>query len=57
MLVMYVGWKLLKKTKIVGYAEMDLETDVYVVGEEDLKATEQERTVKGRIETALRWIF
>lgn len=29
MLVMFVGWKLLKRTKIVKLDEMDLETDTY----------------------------
>lgn len=48
MLVMYVGWKLAKKTKVVGLEEMDLESDVYVVGEEDLKALEQEKGCKGK---------
>lgn len=33
MLVMYVAWKLIKKTKIVKLSEMDLETDVYVADE------------------------
>ncbi|OIW23426.1 hypothetical protein CONLIGDRAFT_637384 [Coniochaeta ligniaria NRRL 30616] len=34
MLVMYVAWKLIKRTKIVKLSEMDLETDVYVADEE-----------------------
>lgn len=29
MLVMYLGWKVLKRTKIVKSHEMDLETDTY----------------------------
>ena len=29
MLVMYLGWKLLKRTKVVKLIEMDLETDTY----------------------------
>lgn len=33
MLVMYIAWKLIKRTKIVSLAEMDLETDVYVADE------------------------
>jgi len=33
MLVMYVAWKLIKRTKIVKLSEMDLETDVYVADE------------------------
>ena len=57
MLVMYVGWKLLKKTKIVSYDNMDLETDVYEARDEDLKAAEHERTARGKLEGVLRWIF
>lgn len=33
MLVMYVAWKVIKRTKIVRLDEMDLETDVYVADE------------------------
>lgn len=29
MLVMYVGWKVLKRTKVVKLREMDLVTDTY----------------------------
>ena len=29
MLVMYLGWKMLKRTKVVKLHEMDLETDTY----------------------------
>ena len=29
MLVMYLGWKVLKRTKVVKLLEMDLETDTY----------------------------
>jgi len=57
MLIMYVVWKVLKKTKVVGYAEMDLDTDVYVPTEEDLKALELEKTPRGRVISVLRWIF
>lgn len=57
MAVMYLGWKILKRTRIVRGEEMDLETDVYVVGEDDLRAAELERSTRGRIETVLRWIF
>lgn len=31
MLVMYLGWKVLKRTKVVKLLEMDLETDTYPV--------------------------
>lgn len=57
MAVMYLGWKVVKRTRIVRGEEMDLETDVYVVGEDDLRAAELEKSTRGRIETVLRWIF
>jgi AAT family amino acid transporter len=57
MLVMYLGWKWIKKTKIVSYEQMDLETDVYVVSEEDVKEMEQERSLSGKLEIVIRWIF
>ena len=57
MLVMYVGWKVYKKTKIVSYAEMDLESDVHTVSEEDLLATEKEKTGMGKIKRVVNWIF
>ena len=57
MLVMYVGWKLLKRTKIVPLDEMDLETDVYQISEEDQKEIEREKSARGRVERVLRWIF
>lgn len=31
MLVMYMGWKVLKRTKVVKLLEMDLETDTYTM--------------------------
>ncbi|KAE8454116.1 hypothetical protein EG329_005040 [Mollisiaceae sp. DMI_Dod_QoI] len=57
MLVMYVGWKIFKRTRIERVQTMDLDTDVYVVGEEDLGAIESEKSARGRVETVLRWIF
>jgi AAT family amino acid transporter len=57
MLVMYVAWKLIKRTRIVGLSEMDLETDVYVISEEDKQETEREKSARGRVERVLRWIF
>ncbi len=47
----------MKKTRAVGYEEMDLETDAYVVGEEDLKATELENSTRGKVAKVFRWIF
>ena len=55
--VMWLGWKLFKKTKVPTYDEMDLVTDVYVVNEEDLLETEKEKSARGRVERVLRWIF
>ena len=57
MLIMYVGWKLLKRTKLVRLEVMDLETDVHKVGEEDLRESEKDKGLKGKIRTVLRWIF
>lgn len=57
MAVMYLGWKLFKRTKIVGYAEMDLETDVHVVSDEDVKQNAHDKTARGKVETVIRWIF
>ena len=33
MLIMYAAWKLIKKTRTVSLAEMDLETDTYIADE------------------------
>lgn len=57
MAVMWLGWKWWKRTRVPSYAEMDLETDVYVVSEEDILETEKEKSARGRVETVLRWIF
>jgi AAT family amino acid transporter len=56
MLLMFVVWKVLWKTKFVGKAEMDLETDVYEVlpGEIDRDAAVG---WKGKSKAVLRWIF
>jgi AAT family amino acid transporter len=35
MLVMFIAWKLIKRTRFVRLEEMDLMTDVYVPEEED----------------------
>jgi len=57
MAIMWLGWKWLKKTKVVSYEEMDLKTDVYVMREEDLRGEEREKSVKGKFERVIRWIF
>ncbi|KAF7919173.1 uncharacterized protein EAE98_009493 [Botrytis deweyae] len=57
MAIMWLGWKWLKGTKVVSYEEMDLQTDVHVIGEEDEKEREREKTARGKVERVLRWIF
>ncbi len=56
MLVMFVGWKLYKRTKFVSLDEMDLETDVYVPEDDgNLKPT-----VAGwrrKLKTVSNWFF
>jgi AAT family amino acid transporter len=54
MLVMYVGWKLVKRTHTVKLAEMDLETDVHTVDEE--KPTEK-KTWLARTKDIVTWVF
>lgn len=56
MFVMYVGWKVFKKTKIVGLGEMDLESDVHTISDVDLKE-EREKTKLGKVKKVLNWIF
>lgn len=57
MLVMCLGWKLWKKTKLVSLNEMDLETDAHRMSEEDLEEIANEKTVKGRVGSVVRWIL
>lgn len=54
MALMWIGWKIIKRTRWVRLSEMDLETDRYV--------PEEERKVndgrwKGRARETLRWLF
>jgi AAT family amino acid transporter len=52
MLVMFLGWKIIKRTKWVGLYEMDLETDVYKPEE-----VEEEPGTKSRLRKIRDWIF
>jgi AAT family amino acid transporter len=54
MLIMYLGWKFWKKTKIVKLEEMDLETDRY---HGPTEAGLQAEGLKGRAQQILRWFF
>ncbi len=53
MIVMYVGWKVLKRTRIVGLQTMDLETDRYE-GENAVEVKEGSWKRKGK--ALLRWL-
>lgn len=57
MLVMYLGWKVLKRTKVVKLLEMDLETDTYPV-ERLNPALETEKSAwKERAYNIWRWLL
>ncbi|KAH0497559.1 hypothetical protein TgHK011_004857 [Trichoderma gracile] len=53
MLVMYLGWKIFKRTKFVSLDEMDLETDVHTAEEQ----VEEEKGWKGKAKTVIGWLF
>lgn len=53
MLIMYLGWKFFKRTRLVGLDVMDLETDVHT-------ADEQVKEKKGwqkKVKNVVSWIF
>ena len=54
MLIMFVVWKLIKKTKFVKLEEMDLVTDVYVADEDDLR---DEKSWQSRGKRIFNWIL
>ncbi|KAK7425183.1 Basic amino-acid permease [Neonectria punicea] len=53
MLIMYVVWKWLKKTKTVALAEMDLETDTYTADEKVIEETGW----KAKVKKVVTWLF
>lgn len=53
MLIMFVVWKLVKKTKIVKLNEMDLETDVHTVEEKVIEETGW----KSKAKNIVTWLF
>jgi len=55
MLVMYVGWKLIKRTKIVKLSEMDLETDTHPYQGKDSSMEETRIGWKGKARNILTW--
>ncbi|KAL2126741.1 hypothetical protein VTI74DRAFT_320 [Chaetomium olivicolor] len=52
MLVMFLAWKLIKRTKFVRLDDMDLETDVYPVQEPT-----EEKGWRSRLKGAATWLF
>jgi AAT family amino acid transporter len=56
MAVMFVGWKLLKNTKFKRVEDMDFETDVYEVQPGELERVDKPGW-KGKVQTAIRWVF
>lgn len=50
--LMFVGWKLIKRTKLVGASDMDLETDVYT--KDDIEP--EEEGWKGRARSVGTWL-
>lgn len=57
MILFITAWKLIKKTKFRKLEEMDLETDRFVVGEEERLAELAEKTAQGKLKAVLRWVF
>ncbi len=57
MLVMYLGWKALKRTKIVARLDMDLETDTYPAERLDPAADAGKSVWRERAYNTWRWIL
>ena len=57
MLVMYLGWKLLKRTRIVKLSEMDLETDTHTAEELDHDSDIGKSKWRQKAYTAWRWVL
>lgn len=53
MLLMYLGWKYYKRTRLVPLEEMDLATDVHEPDPAQVLKVGQ----KARLKTVIRWIF
>ena len=57
MLVMYVGWKVLKRTRVVGLREMDLVTDTHTVEALEYEGEVGGRGLRKRAYTVWRWLL
>lgn len=53
MLIMFVAWKFIKKTKVVKLDEMDLETDVHPRKEQEL----EKKPWQAKLKNAVTWVF
>ncbi|KAF4977906.1 hypothetical protein FZEAL_5611 [Fusarium zealandicum] len=53
MLIMYLGWKFVKKTKTVRLEEMDLETDTHTIEEKVIDETGW----KAKVKNVVTWLF
>ncbi|KAJ9145001.1 aat family amino acid transporter [Pleurostoma richardsiae] len=54
MLVMYLGWKIIKRTRTVRLEDMDLDTDVYVMDEEK---KDEKKGWRATLWRGLIWLF
>ena len=57
MLVMYLGWKVLKRTKGVTLLEMDLETDTYPAERLDPILENEKTAWRERAYSIWRWLL
>ena len=57
MLVMYLGWKLWKRTTIVALHDMDLETDTYTLDTIELPHKDRKNTWTRQVREIWRWIL
>lgn len=57
MLVMYLGWKVLKRTKVVKLLDMDLETDTYAAEMLDSAFEAGKSAWRERVYNIWRWLL
>lgn len=53
MVVMYFGWKVFKRTRVVSLAEMDLETDTFTIEDNERESDNRNKRAWRRI---LNWV-
>lgn len=57
MILMYVAWKLIKKTKVVKLEEMDLVTDVYTAEVVEGVEVDEKRSTREKLKNLVGWVF